>query len=107
LANKYKGSCKTHETLCDVVEERLQDMGLRTSKHVEYKLGRRDGEVDVMGFNDRYLIVCEIKSSDAKLERGVQQLYKAADRYESPERRLFMMLVYYDNNHKEKYEWIT
>jgi len=105
-----KGSCEKHETLCDVVEDRLKNMGLITQQHVMYKDRGRDGEVDVLGFNERYLLLCEIKSSDKpkNLIQGEKQLYRAESRYDTRNhtRRIFKILAYYNNNNDPVYEWI-
>lgn len=108
LREKYKGTCKKHEDLCELVEDRLKEMGLITHNHMTYRDKGREGEVDVLGFNDKYLILCEIKSSDQKLWKGEEQLYRSAEHYTTRGRgrRIFKMLVYNNYDNQTIYEWI-
>ena len=108
MGTNHKKAQQKHDNLCDVVENRLAEMRLKTYRSKLYKNRKAEGEIDVLGFNERYLVLCEIKSSDAKLEKGIEQLYRAEEHYtpDSNNRRVFKMLVYNTHGNRPISEWI-
>lgn len=101
---------KRHDSLVEIISERLENNGWKTHKHTEYSHPKRSGEIDLYAQKDGYTLVFEMKCSlrPKNWDYAIKQLARADHNYFHDKGRIFNFMVHYNNARGDEYtvHWI-
>lgn len=88
-----------HNSLVDIIENRLNNKGYDIHKYETYCSRKGCGEIDLYAIKDNYVLLFEIKSSEKRYTKAIEQLERA-EKCCFKNYRVFKFFVYYKNNDK-------
>lgn len=76
--NHGGGECRAHQKMVADLVQRLEDGGRYNliATNIEYKVGNKEGEIDVLTYRDGVYHFYEIKSGKTKLSKAREQYHR-------------------------------
>lgn len=89
-----------HDSICEKVAEELLNRGFNVEHHKEYH-NIKDGELDVIGYRNKYAIIVEVKyrNKGCNKRKATRQLERAEEYCPFlQDKRIFKMYAYHVND---------
>ena len=99
-------SISKHDSLCQLVSNRLRVAGWDVVTNLDYRVGSICGEFDVLGAKYGKFMYVEVKTNPtpAAFKKAYKQLERA-DRFPFRDHKLYKIMAYWKHN-KPEYRWI-